>query len=234
MEGSWRFKDVDNYEYLAKYYDALLQDEESLKFWLDYILELRGNTVLELASGSGVMARILKEKGYDIIASDISEAMKKSAKANFDGEYQILNMIDFKLDKKFDIILCICDSINYLNNDELKTMFENVYNHLNDGGTFLFDMHSTKRIEEFKDEYIEEGRVLDTDYQWAIISDPESNELQERFTFYMEDGIVNEHHVQNVFKIEDVEKKMIDAGFETEIVEDFIKDEKVLVMGVKK
>lgn len=234
MEGSWRFKDVDNYEYLAKYYDALLQDEESLKFWLDYILELRGNTVLELASGSGVMARILKEKGYDIIASDISEAMKKSAKANFDGEYQILNMIDFKLDKKFDIILCICDSINYLNNDELKTMFENVYNHLNDGGTFLFDMHSMKRIEEFKDEYIEEGRVLDTDYQWAIISDPESNELQERFTFYMEDGIVNEHHVQNVFKIEDVEKKMIDAGFETEIVEDFIKDEKVLVMGVKK
>lgn len=234
MEGFWRFKDVDNYEYLAKYYDALLQDEESLKFWLDYILELRGNTVLELASGSGVMARILKEKGYDIIASDISEAMKKSAKANFDGEYQILNMIDFKLDKKFDIILCICDSINYLNNDELKTMFENVYNHLNDGGTFLFDMHSMKRIEEFKDEYIEEGRVLDTDYQWAIISDPESNELQERFTFYMEDGIVNEHHVQNVFKIEDVEKKMIDAGFETEIVEDFIKDEKVLVMGVKK
>lgn len=234
MEGSWRFKDVDNYEYLAKYYDALLQDEESLKFWLDYILKLRGNTVLELASGSGVMARILKEKGYDIIASDISEAMKKSAKANFDGEYQILNMIDFKLDKKFDIILCICDSINYLNNDELKTMFENVYNHLNDGGTFLFDMHSMKRIEEFKDEYIEEGRVLDTDYQWAIISDPESNELQERFTFYMEDGIVNEHHVQNVFKIEDVEKKMIDAGFETEIVEDFIKDEKVLVMGVKK
>lgn len=234
MEGSWRFKDVDNYEYLAKYYDALLQDEESLKFWLDYILELRGNTVLELASGSGVMARILKEKGYDIIASDISEAMKKSAKANFDGEYQILNMIDFKLDKKFDIILCICDSINYLNNDELKTMFENVYNHLNDGGTFLFDMHSMKRIEEFKDEYIEEGRVLDTDYQWAIISDLESNELQERFTFYMEDGIVNEHHVQNVFKIEDVEKKMIDAGFETEIVEDFIKDEKVLVMGVKK
>ncbi len=112
MEGSWHFKDVDNYEILAKYYDALLQDEESLKYWLDYIHKLKGKDILELASGSGVMAKILKNEGYNVVASDISEAMKKASKQNFDGEYLILNMIDFKLDRSFDIILCICDSIN--------------------------------------------------------------------------------------------------------------------------
>lgn len=234
MEGSWHFKDVDNYEVLAKYYDALLQDEGSLKYWLEYIHQLKGKDVLELASGSAVMAKILKNEGYNVVASDISEAMKKASKRNFDGEYLILNMIDFKLDRSFDIILCICDSINYLNEDELLPMFKNVYEHLNSGGTFLFDMHSMMRLEEFKDEYIEEGQVLDTNYQWAILADTYQKQLQERFTFYMDEGIVQEHHVQNVFDIKLVKEKMLAAGFEVEIVEDFIEDEKVLVMGVKR
>ena len=122
----------------------------------------------------------------------------------------------------------------YLNEDELLPMFKNVYKHLNSGGTFLFDMHSIMRLEEFKDEYIEEGQVLDTNYQWAILADTYQKQLQERFTFYMDEGIVQEHHVQNVFDIKLIKEKMLEAGFEVEIVKDFIEDEKVLVMGVKR
>ena len=93
MEGSANSKNVSNYEVLAKYYDDLLQDEEALSLWLKYIESEPFNTVLELASGSAVMSGILKNKGYDITASDISEQMKDAAKKNFDGQYLILNMI---------------------------------------------------------------------------------------------------------------------------------------------
>ena len=84
------------YDYLAYYYDLLLGDEEAFSYWLDEIEKEKFNTILELASGSGVMAKILKEKGCEVIASDISESMKEASKVNFDGEYLILNMIFLK------------------------------------------------------------------------------------------------------------------------------------------
>ena len=119
---------------LAEYYDALLQDEEALSLWLDYIEKEPFSTVLELASGSGVMAGILKKKGYEITASDISEKMKEVSVKNYDGEYLLLNMTDYHLDKKYDLILCICDSINYLYEEELSSFFRCAYEHLNENG----------------------------------------------------------------------------------------------------
>lgn len=232
MEGSTKSKNVSNYEMLAKYYDELLQDEEALSLWLDYIEKKKFNTVLELASGSGVMAGILKNKGYDVIASDISLAMKNVSKNNFDGEYLILNMCDYHLDSKFDLILCICDSINYLEPNELDKFFECAYNHLNSNGRLIFDMHSIQRIEEFKDQYIEEGYVLDTPYQWTIMSDPFDNLINEHFTFYTKDAMIQEHHTQNVFNVDTIKSKM-NKYFNVEIIEDFIEDEKLLVIGEK-
>lgn len=233
MEGSNR--EVKEYEYLAKYYDYLLGDKEAFNYWLKYIEEKPFKTCLELASGSGVLAGILKEKGYDIVASDISNEMKEVSKDNFNGEYLILNMIDFSLDKCFDLILCVCDSINYLYEDELSTMFKSVYKHLNKGGRFIFDMHNPIRLEEFKEEYIEEGQIDDkTFYQWTINSDIDDKTINEHFTFYKPDGMITEQHTQNVFKVEDVKEKLESIGFSVRIIENFIEDEKILFIGEKK
>lgn len=232
MEGSSNSKNVSNYSILAKYYDELLQDEESLSIWLKYIEEIKFNTVLELASGSGIMAKILKEKGYDVIASDISNDMKQVAKTNFDGDYLLLDMNDYHLNKTFDLVLCICDSINYLYFEELDNFFKCAYEHLNYGGRLIFDMHSIKRINEFKEQYIEEGYVCNVAYQWTIMSDEFDNVINEHFTFYTKDGMIQEHHTQNVFKIEDV-KKIMSKYFSIRIIEDFVEDEKVLLIGTK-
>lgn len=232
MEGSNKI--VSQYEYLSKYYDYLLGDEEAFSLWLNYIEEDDFKTCLELASGSGVMAKLLKQKGYDVIASDISEEMAEAAKNNFDGEYLILNMINFDIDKKFDLILCICDSLNYLYSEELLPMFKNVYEHLNPNGRFIFDMHHPKRIEEFKEEYIEEGQIdKDVFYQWTINSDEDDNTINEHFTFYTPDGMIQEHHTQNIFDINEIYEKMLEAKFDTKIIKDFVEDEKILVVGKK-
>ena len=233
MERSTTNKDVNNYEVLAKYYDELLQDEQAYDYWLRYIEEECFNDVLELASGSAVLTKILSKKGYNITASDISKEMKEAAKVNFDGEYLILNMTDYHLDKKYDLILCCCDSINYLELDELDNFINCAYNHLKDNGRLIFDMHSMQRINEFKDEYIEEGQVCGVNYQWTIMSDDIDNLINEHFTFFTDDGMISEHHTQHVFEIEDVRNKMINS-FDTRIIEDFIEDEKVLVIGKKK
>ncbi len=232
MEGS--NKEVKEYEYLAKYYDYLLGDEEAFKFWLEYINAKDYHTVLELASGSGVLAGILKKQGKEVTASDISKEMKEVATNNFDGEYLILNMIDFDLHKKYDLILCVCDSINYLYEEELEQMFKSVYKHLNDGGRFIFDMHNPKRLKEFDEEYIEEGQIDENVYyQWTINSDTFDRTVNEHFTFYTPEGMIQEQHTQNVFEVDDVKNKLENVGLESEVVMDFIKDEKILFIGTK-
>lgn len=232
MEGS--NKEVKEYEYLAKYYDYLLGDEEAFDFWLEYINAKDYHTVLELASGSGVLAGILKKQGKEVTASDISKEMKEVATNNFDGEYLILNMIDFDLHKKYDLILCVCDSINYLYDEELEQMFKSVYKHLNDGGRFIFDMHNPKRLKEFDEEYIEEGQIDENVYyQWTINSDTFDRTVNEHFTFYTPEGMIQEQHTQNVFEVDDVKNKLENVGLESEVVMDFIKDEKILFIGTK-
>lgn len=232
MEGS--NKEVKEYEYLAKYYDYLLGDEEAFDFWLEYINAKDYHTVLELASGSGVLAGILKKQGKDVTASDISKEMKEVATNNFDGEYLILNMIDFDLHKKYDLILCVCDSINYLYEEELEQMFKSVYKHLNDGGRFIFDMHNPKRLEEFDEEYIEEGQIDENVYyQWTINSDTFDRTVNEHFTFYTPEGMIQEQHTQNVFEPSVVKEKLESVGLESEVVMDFIEDEKILFIGTK-
>ena len=232
MEGS--NKEVKEYEYLAKYYDYLLGDEAAFKFWLEYINAKDYHTVLELASGSGVLAGILKKQGKEVTASDISKEMKEVATNNFDGEYLILNMIDFDLHKKYDLILCVCDSINYLYDEELEQMFKSVYKHLNDGGRFIFDMHNPKRLKEFDEEYIEEGQIDENVYyQWTINSDTFDRTVNEHFTFYTPEGMIQEQHTQNVFEVDDVKNKLENVGLESEVVMDFIEDEKILFIGTK-
>lgn len=233
MEGSTNYTNVANYEVLAKYYDELLSDEDSFLLWLNYIKKQNCKDILELASGSGLMAKLLKSEGYNVIASDISESMKNVAKNNFDGEYLILNMIDYSLDKNFDLVLCICDSFNYLYEEEIDSFMKSAYKHLNDNGRLVFDMHSIKRIKEFKDEYIEEGYLSDTAYVWTINSDEFDNTINEHFTFYTKDAMIQEHHTQNVFEIEYV-KKIMEKYFEVEVIDDFIEDEKVLMIGRKR
>lgn len=232
MEGSSNTK-LEAYEYLAYYYDLLLSDIDSFSLWLKEIESEEFKNVLELASGSGLMAKILKEKGYNIIASDISSSMKEAASKNFDGEYLILNMSNYKLDKKFDLILCICDSINYLNDDELDSFFKCCYEHLNNSGRLIFDMHHLNRLNEFENEYIEENIIDGLEYQWTIVSDKESSTLNEHFTFYTPNGMIQEQHLQNVFKPSLIIKKMKDLGYDVKYIEDFVKDEKVLLVGRK-
>lgn len=226
-------RNIKAYDYLAKYYDAILSDEDAFSLWLKEIESEKFNTVLELASGSGIMAKILKNKGYNVIASDISDSMKIVAKDNYDGEYLILDMRNYNLNQEFDLIICICDSINYLEEDELDDFFKCAYNHLKVNGRLIFDMHNVKRLDEFKEEYIEENSVEDIDYQWTILSDPIAKTINEHFTFYTDDGMIQEQHIQHVFEVNSVKTKMNDVGFKTKEMIDFVKDEKVLMIGRK-
>lgn len=57
------------------------------------------------------------------------------------------NMVDFTIDEKFDVILCVFDSINHLLDfDDWKKMFANVKKHLNPNGLFIFDINTQEKL----------------------------------------------------------------------------------------
>lgn len=224
------------YESLANYYDALVKDDEATLKWCNFVEKnAKGKKVLELACGSGEISNELLKRGYDILATDISESMLSKLKQKYPYiKTKQLDMNDFKLDDKFDTIICFCDSINYLS--DYRLMFRNVYDSLVTGGIFMFDMHSEDRLEEFKEMFIEEGYILNVPYQWTIISN--ENMIHQHFAFYQEDGIIQEQHVQYVFKPQEVIDELKKLNFKIKIYTDFDQEgiktgEKIFFVGEK-
>ena len=98
-------------------------------------------------------------------------------------------------------------------------------------------MHTPERLNEFAEEYIEEGMLGNTPYQWTILSD--EDRIYQHFAFWTPQGLREEHHVQTVFDPLAVCRLMEEAGFDVEIMTDFTKPgiqpgEKLFYAGRKK
>lgn len=231
-----KIEKVENYQLLAKYYDYILGDYDSLKkYWYyDFQKNSKGKSVLELGSGSGSFAEILTDRGYKVFASDISfEMLQVIKEKNIDLiDLKMIDMRNFELNQIFDNIVCICDSINYLNLDEIDSMFKSCFKHLKQNGLLFFDIHHEERLTEFKDEYFEEGDVFDIQYQWYISSN--SNKLNETFLFFDKEKTYVEKHTQYIHKLKDILDLLEKNGFDYSYDIDFVPFEKILIKGVRK
>lgn len=130
---------------LAQYYDLVNDFEDDVEFFVDFALEKGGKT-LELACGTGRMTIPLAKNGVNITGIDVSEEMlslakEKALKEGANIDFQKQNMINFKLDEKFDFIFCIHNSFSHVDGfEDVNTFFENVKNHLTDDGTFILQV----------------------------------------------------------------------------------------------
>ena len=191
------------YDTLAHYYDALVKDDAATQAWVDWIEDFHpGKKVLELACGSGEITHQLAQAGYEMTALDLSGEMIERAKEKDEShqiQFHVQNMLDLHSFESFDTILCLCDSFNYLlENEEVCTFFEQVHAHLNEKGLFFFDMHSWDRLEEFSEEFNETGSFDDgCQCQWSIMAEDEL--VYRDFAFYKHNQMVQEHHIQRVY-----------------------------------
>lgn len=212
------------YSILAQHYDSLVKDDEATKRYVQFVKEhVNGISLMELACGSGEISLQLAQTGFQLSASDLSEEMIEVAKlkdTNHLIDYACMDMRSINDPDVYDAILCFCDSMNYIQTSELEPLFKDVYEHLANQGTFLFDMHSKDRIEEFEEGFYEAGIVDGVEYIWSIQS--EENSLYHNFVFYDENGNPNyEHHTQYVFDVDKVKDTLKQIGFDVLIYTDF-------------
>src|SRR5262245_56612258 len=88
-------------------------------------------TLLELACGTGAVVERLSEY-YQIAGLDISIEMLSVARKKIPGAPLVqADMVTFELGQKFDVIICVFDSINHiLNFADWGRVFRHVARHL--------------------------------------------------------------------------------------------------------
>lgn len=150
---------MSSYQTFAYLYDELTQNVEYEKR-CDYILSffeqngIKSGTVLDLACGTGSMSIPFMKKGYRIIGVDLSEEMLEIASNRLfeaGNSFSLLKakMQEFELPKKAEACICCLDSINHLNCiDDVLATFKNVYDSLNNGGLFVFDVNTVYKHNE--------------------------------------------------------------------------------------
>ncbi|SOD18644.1 class I SAM-dependent DNA methyltransferase [Pedobacter xixiisoli] len=160
-----------NFEKIGEYYDLFYQSKpyEDEVVYLDKqikTLHPDAKTVVDLGSGTGVHAKLLHQKGYNVHGIEISEKMFNIAnrEAKTGLSFQNADIRSFKSETKFDIALSLFHVISYLNdNQSLIEAFQNINQHLHQGGLFIFDVWYSPAVYHQKPETrvkrLEQGEV---------------------------------------------------------------------------
>jgi len=167
--------DVEYPEYFARFYDLIyhqIRDGVDNKFYLGEIKNTKGK-VLEVGTGTGRLLIEALENGADIYGIDISPSMLDFLEAKLKAEdrnrISLQNIVDFKLNFKFDLIIAPFRVFMHLTEKEnqLKAL-NNVYSHLRPGGKFIFDVFVPElmplikgldNVTDFEGEYESGNRV---------------------------------------------------------------------------
>jgi SAM-dependent methyltransferase len=164
-----------NLHTFAKYYDQIYLKRNDYKTESEVVQNIirrferkPSKTLLDVGCGTGEHLKYLSQHflctGLDISKEMINIARAKIPNAKFD----IANMIDFKLQDKFDVITCLFSSIGYVHNfKNLVRTLRNFYDHLADDGLALVEPWVFKKdfrkgsvaIDTYEDERIKLARM---------------------------------------------------------------------------
>lgn len=142
---------MTSYERFGEFYDAVMGDRRKAA---DQVTELirkakpGAKKVLELGCGTGSILKCLQHdylvSGLDISGKMLSIARKKVPRARLFRQ----NMVDFRIDDRFDVILCVFDSMNHVTRfSDWKRVFARVRQHLAPGGCFIFDINTQRKLD---------------------------------------------------------------------------------------
>ncbi|UCD09949.1 MAG: class I SAM-dependent methyltransferase [Dehalococcoidales bacterium] len=168
------------YEHFSKYYDLFFENNAFYNRCIQFIeatLQEYGHnpkSLLELACGTGIVLEHFVGK-YEISGLDISAPLLERAKEKFpDVPFYEMNMASFQLNKRYDIILCMYDSINHLlEYQNWINTFQCVKNHMNSGSIFIFDMTTQEALDRLTQS---PAQVLQVDDTYLIANITKDNE----------------------------------------------------------
>ena len=222
---------MEAYTSFASVYDAFM-DNIPYEEWAEYLVGLLteygicDGLVLDLGCGTGTMTELLAGRGYDMIGVDNAEemldiAMEKRAKSGYDILYLLQDMREFELYGTVRAIVSICDSINYITEEEdLVEVFRLVNNYLDPKGIFIFDFNTVYKYREllgnqtiaedredcsfiWDNYYYEEEKI--NEYELSLFIKEQDSQLYRKY---------QETHFQKAYDLETIKGLLVQSGLE--------------------
>src|SRR6516225_3498473 len=142
---------MTSYERFGEFYDAIMGDRwAAAEQVLQFIRAAKPDAkkVLELGCGTGSILKYLQD-AYEVCGLDISGKMLSVAHAKVPRSKLFRqDMVDFRIDDRFDVIFSVFDSINHVRRfSDWKKVFARVRRHLLPGGCFIFDINTQRKLE---------------------------------------------------------------------------------------
>ena len=135
-----------HYDKEAQHYDPF---NEARSVQINQLIErtLRKHnvtTVLDLSCGTGSQVFWLAERGIDVVGVDINEKMlaiacEKAKQKNIPLRFELGDMRTSQVGQ-FDAVLTIFNSIGHLTKSDFELALQNIYENLNPGGLYIFDI----------------------------------------------------------------------------------------------
>ncbi|MDY5846395.1 MAG: class I SAM-dependent methyltransferase [Bariatricus sp.] len=221
---------MDAYTSFARVYDTFM-DNIPYEEWAEYLTGLlkeygvSDGLVLDLGCGTGNMTELLADAGYDMIGVDNAEemleiAMEKKEESGHDILYLLQDMRGFELYGTVRAVVSICDSVNYIDDEEdLTEVFHLVNNYLDPGGVFIFDFNTLYKYREILgDRTIAENRD-DCSFIWDnyYYDEDRINEYELSIFIREEDDLFRKYeetHYQRAYTLEEMTRLIKDSGLE--------------------
>ena len=217
------------YKGFASVYDELMADApySSWLTWVETALkeeQLQEPKILEVGCGTGTILASLCEKGYQAEGLDMSEDMLAVAdqKLKNKGLQTLLTCQDmryFDMGKQFDVIIVLCDSLNYLTSiNDMEKALKTIWDHLRPGGKLLFDVHSLYYMKNVLSYYSVSDAAEDISYIWNVFPTDTSGEVEHELTIFTQrqDSLYmryDELHRQRAYSMDDYRSVIKKCGF---------------------
>lgn len=222
---------MEAYSSFAQVYD-LFMDNVPYEEWSGYLIGLlkeygiEDGLLLELGCGTGKMTRLLRTVGYDMIGVDNSEDMLEIAREKqYEEEdssilYLLQDMREFELYGTVRAVVSICDSMNYiLEEEELLQVFKLVNNYLDPQGIFIFDLNTLYKYRELLGETTISENREEGSFIWDNYFDEEEQINEYDLTLFIREESdlyrkYEETHYQRAYELDTVKKLLKQAGME--------------------
>ena len=133
---------------------TIIPDELTVKevdFMVPYFDLQPGSKVLDLMCGYGRHSIALGRKGIEVTAVDnlpdyINELKETVSKESLPVKPIRSGVLDFKTEERFDLVICMGNSLNFFNASDTTNIFSNICSFLKTGGHLLINTWSIAEI----------------------------------------------------------------------------------------
>ena len=217
------------YQAFAGLYDALMDDVD-YDAWAGYYLALIGRvgvdprTLCDCACGTGAMSvrfarRGMRVTGVDLSVDMLELARRKALQYGVQAMFVCQDMCALALPRPVDALVCACDGVTYLlNDDRLRSFFTHARQALKPGGALVFDISSAYKLRQtLGNNFFGEDRG-DVAYLWSNRFDEAAGTVTMDLTFFNREADgryrrFDELHVQKAHEPEHLLALLAECGF---------------------